>query len=158
MKRLWFVATLGDQQYGLPVEQVTEAVRAAKLVTVPQAPRALLGALLFRGRPVPVIDLRPRLGIESRPIAARDHFVVCEIGGRAGVLVAEELRGLVELDPTAGLLNDVPAPEYVIAAVTDPMGRPVLLLDLARVLEAPEVAAIQRAIDGLDLEEDPRVG
>ncbi|MHB1843762.1 MAG: chemotaxis protein CheW [Deltaproteobacteria bacterium] len=143
----YFVASLGEQRYGLPLDQVDEIVRAAQLIRLPQAPKALLGALILRGEPLPVIDLRPRLGMPSRPLEPSDLFLIGRVGPRRGIVVATAVEGIVPLDPAAGSLEALPVPDYSVAAVADPGGRPVLLLDLARVLSAPEASEIQAAME-----------
>ena len=150
MKGSWFVAILGDQRYALPAAQITEVVRAVRLARVPQAPAALLGALLFRGHPLPVVDIRARLGAKARPLSPDDYLLIGVVGDRRGAIVAEEVVGLTLLDPTEGSLQDVPTPAYVLATVADAEGHSVVLLDLERILSAPEASEIAEAMRQLE--------
>lgn len=149
VKESYLFAVLGGQRYGLPVGQVSEVVRACRLVRVPQAPPALLGALFLRGTALPVIDIRPRLGWPVAPLSPAQCFIVGQVGGRQGALLADEVRGLAEIDPGDGKMPDVPVPEYVVATVADEAGGAALLLDLAKVLTTPEATEIARAMESL---------
>lgn len=64
------------RRYGLPVGEVVELVRAVAAVTLPMAPGWVEGVVNVRGRVVPVIDLRARLGLPGKPIALSDQLVV----------------------------------------------------------------------------------
>lgn len=53
--------TLGDQEYGLPVERVTSIIRYEQPTPVPHAPDFVEGVINLRGQIVPVVDLARRL-------------------------------------------------------------------------------------------------
>lgn len=55
--------SVGDVLLALPVAEVVEIVRAARPTPVPGAPQGVSGLLDYRGRIVPVIDLRARFGL-----------------------------------------------------------------------------------------------
>ncbi|HEV3505279.1 MAG TPA: chemotaxis protein CheW, partial [Actinomycetes bacterium] len=52
-----------EREYALPLGCVVEVVRMAALTPAPGAPGHVLGLLDLRGRVVPVMDLRARLGL-----------------------------------------------------------------------------------------------
>jgi purine-binding chemotaxis protein CheW len=69
------------QRHGLPAPDVREIVRAVALMPLPGA-AAFEGAINLRGRVVPVLDLRRRLGLPVRPIEPGDHLIIaCPAGG-----------------------------------------------------------------------------
>ena len=74
--------TLERQRYGLPVEDVRELVRAARLTHLPQAPDVVEGLLNLRGELLPVLDLRRRFRHPARPLSPMDHFIVARAGPR----------------------------------------------------------------------------
>ena len=55
--------TLAGQLFGLPVEQVRDALSGERLSPIPLAPDDIAGALNLRGRIVTAIDLGRRLGL-----------------------------------------------------------------------------------------------
>lgn len=76
--------TLGDQEYGLPVERVTSIIRYEQPTPVPHAPDYVEGVINLRGQIVPVVDLGRRLF--SAP---------SERSSAARVIVTETATGLV---------------------------------------------------------------
>jgi purine-binding chemotaxis protein CheW len=68
---------VGGLLLALPVRDVVEVVRGQDLTPVPLAPASVVGLLNLRGRIVPAVDARLRLGLPPRePGAASAHVVV----------------------------------------------------------------------------------
>jgi purine-binding chemotaxis protein CheW len=65
---------LGDQMFGLPIDQVHDVFIASQIACVPLAPREIVGLLNLRGRVVTALSLRARLGMpelaKAEPAAA----------------------------------------------------------------------------------------
>lgn len=64
------------QCFAVAAASVVEVLRAAALTPVPQAAEAVVGLLHLRGRIVPVIDVRTRLGLEAAGVPPRTNLVV----------------------------------------------------------------------------------
>src|ERR1700694_3464128 len=94
------VFNLGQQQFALPVGQVSTVVPRATLTPLPGAPAELLGLLRLRGTLCPVIDIRARLGLPPAVPHIGERIVVMRTTTfRVGLLV-ERIVGLVVV-PTA---------------------------------------------------------
>ena len=59
----WLTFQLDGQAYAAPLAQVSEVIRMGELTPVPGAASDLLGVRHLRGRVVPVLDGRRRLGL-----------------------------------------------------------------------------------------------
>jgi chemotaxis signal transduction protein len=59
----WLIVRLQGQAFALPTEEVRELLRKPQITAVPDTPPYVRGALNLRGRVVPVVDLRERLGM-----------------------------------------------------------------------------------------------
>ncbi|HEV2621259.1 MAG TPA: chemotaxis protein CheW [Frateuria sp.] len=59
----WLTFQLDGQAYAAPLAQVSEVIRMAEVTPVPGAAADLLGVRHLRGRVVPVLDGRRRLGL-----------------------------------------------------------------------------------------------
>ncbi len=84
------------RKYALPVEQVVEVVRMVALTPVPEAPPWVAGLADLRGQLIPVIDLRPRLGL---PPAAADPdlvFLVASGAERTVGLLADRVLDVAD--------------------------------------------------------------
>jgi purine-binding chemotaxis protein CheW len=86
------VFTLGGVRHAVEVEAVVQVVEARGLQRLVATPPWLLGALVARGRVVPVLDLRERLGLE-RGLADLDKVLVLEQEGELVGLAVEALEG-----------------------------------------------------------------
>jgi purine-binding chemotaxis protein CheW len=89
------VFNLGQQQFALPVGQVSTVVPRATLTPLPGAPADLIGLLRLRGALCPVIDIRARLGLPAAVPHIGECIVVMHTSAfRIGLLV-EGIEGVV---------------------------------------------------------------
>ena len=89
------VFSLGEQQFALPVGQVSTVVPRATLTPLPGAPADLIGLLRLRGALCPVIDIRARLGLSVAVPHIGECIVVMHTASvRIGLLV-EGIVGVV---------------------------------------------------------------
>jgi purine-binding chemotaxis protein CheW len=101
------VFTLGGVRHAVEVEAVVQVVEARGLQRLVATPPWLLGALVARGRVVPVLDLRERLGVGGG-LADLDKVLVLEQAGELVGLAVETLEGRCDVARRA--LSPGPAP------------------------------------------------
>jgi purine-binding chemotaxis protein CheW len=132
---------LGREEYGIPVGRVREVIRVAEITRVPQAPAHVRGVTNLRGRILPVVEIRTRLGLEPAALTTRSRIVVVEVRDRVlGILVDAVLQvAKVPLETVA------PPPEEVLSPQTDYISgvarwssRLIILLELEKALLAQE--------------------
>ncbi|MCX8006663.1 MAG: chemotaxis protein CheW [Coriobacteriia bacterium] len=70
--------TLGEEEFGLPVERVTSIIRYEKPTPVPHAPDFVEGVINLRGQIVPVVDLGRRLFGEGSSRSGSSRVIVTE--------------------------------------------------------------------------------
>lgn len=73
---------------------VVEVVAATSVVPLPGAPPLVLGLVNVRGTLVPVLDIRPRLGLPPKPIEPADHFIPTRTADRLVALVVDHAEML----------------------------------------------------------------
>jgi purine-binding chemotaxis protein CheW len=142
------VFQLDGQRYGLLAVVVREVLRAVSVVPLPRAPAVIEGVINLRGRIVPVLDLRSRFRLPSRPLRHTDHLIVAWAGDRLVALRVDQATDLVRL-PAAHLEEArgvVPGVEYVtwVARLPDEL---VLLHDLCTFLSRAESEGLATALD-----------
>ena len=104
--------TLGiDREvFAVPVETVLEILDMRQASRVPEAPPYMLGLIDLRGRSVPVLDLRGKLGLPAIPATETTRILVLEvtISGRPLVfgLVADRVIEVMAL--SAGEIEPAP--------------------------------------------------
>lgn len=69
----------GGTVYAVPVAQVREILDQAALTRLPQMPEGVVGVINLRGKVVPVVDLRQRLGLAGREGAGADCIIVLDL-------------------------------------------------------------------------------
>jgi purine-binding chemotaxis protein CheW len=130
----------------LLAELVAEVVRAVEIEPLPQAPPVVSGVINVRGSLTPVIDLRRRLGLSSKPLSPDDHFIVAECGPRRVALHVDRALDLLSISdfPVQPLGQDASSP-YASGAVALEDGV-LVIYDLAAFLSAGEAAMLALAM------------
>jgi purine-binding chemotaxis protein CheW len=136
-----------EQRFALALSDLLELTRACAVQALPKAPEVILGAVNLRGRVVPVLDLRRRLGLPEKALDPSDCFIFAQVAERLVALRADRLLGIEELAVTP--LDEAPnLPErlaYVkgVATVADGV---LFIFDLEQFLSGAEVAVLDRAL------------
>jgi len=68
----WVIFNLLDEQFAVSTRYVREMVAMPKVVTVPRTPDYIKGVINLRGKVIPVMDLRMRMGMESMSVEANN--------------------------------------------------------------------------------------
>lgn len=139
--RSWVTFDVAGETYGLPVECVEEALRVTTITRLPYAPAPVRGMTQVRGRILPVVDLRVRLGHAPVATGDRSRILVVSSRGRNLGLLVDAARQVVKLLQST---LEPPPPEVMseessfIVAVCRREDSLFLLLDVEKVLLVPE--------------------
>jgi purine-binding chemotaxis protein CheW len=137
----WVTFILGAECFAFPVDTIAEIVRVGTITRVPDAPAAVRGIVNLRGRVIPVVDLRLRLGLVPTPPGPQARVLVATLRGRSIGLLVDSVAEVVRLDPRA--MEPPPADvmttrsEYIRAVYQ--RSTLLILLDPEQVLLIPEV-------------------
>lgn len=89
---------LKGQPYGVPIGTVREINRMSDITPVPQTPTFVAGVVNLRGKVIPVVDLRLKLGLEYIAQTKETCIIVIETdNGQVGTIV-DSVRGVIELN------------------------------------------------------------
>jgi purine-binding chemotaxis protein CheW len=143
------VFEVGGVRYALPTSDVSELARAVTIVPLPKAPPIVEGVINVHGRVVPVLDIRARFRLPSRPVAHSDHLIVACVGARLVAVRADRALDLVCVDEKhiEDARNFAAGTEYVSGVAKLPDGL-VLIHDLRTFLLESEAAALDMAVSG----------
>ena len=127
-------------EYALPLPCVDEVVRMVAVTPVPAGPDWLAGVVNLRGRSIPMIDLRPRLGLASTDADPSAVFVVASKGDRTVGVLADAVAEVLTVLPAEIERPDtmIDGEGMVTAVARSPRGV-VLVLDLDRLSAGAEV-------------------
>jgi purine-binding chemotaxis protein CheW len=147
-----FYVTLGiDREvFAVPVATVLEILAMRQVFRIPEAPAHLSGIIDVRGRAVPVIDLRTKLGLKAAAETETTRILVLEVpvGERRLVLglIADRVFEVASL----GTSQIEPPPDIGIKWRSDyiaGVGRNgdsfVIILNLAQLFATDEVALLR---------------
>lgn len=138
---------MGDEEYGINVQQVQEIRGYEHITGIPNAPQYLKGLINVRGNIAPIIDLRIRFGF-AQP--SYDHLtVVVVVSVRTDVIsvvvdsVSDVTRLTTEQTKLVPNLGTASSADYLVgvASVDDWM---VLLLDVENVVSYSEPGIIEK--------------
>lgn len=127
---------MGDREHALPVEDVIEVVRMVAVTPLPEAPPWICGVINFRGRIIPVVDLRTRLGMPPREPDLSTPIIIVGRSEAAAGLVADGAREVLALASAA-----VEAPHRhsssapAVSGMVREGDRLILLLDTQRLCD-----------------------
>ena len=77
--RKFLTFTLVGEEYGIEILQVKEIISMMPITKVPRTPKYFKGVINLRGKVIPVVDLRLRLGMEERDYTPKTCIVVVEL-------------------------------------------------------------------------------
>lgn len=143
----YLVIRCGGKRYGLPAANCREVLKLPRLVHVPRLPLHLRGIFNLRGEIVVVTDLCPLLGQGAQTV--HDHFRLVVVEERAikTALLVEVVEGLssIVLEQVEPLAEGAGTGARDLIAGKVVQGEEVLvLLDLGRMLERPEMVVDQK--------------
>jgi purine-binding chemotaxis protein CheW len=79
---------LADEEYCAPVLKVREIIQMMDVTPVPHVARHVRGVINLRGKVIPVVDLRTRLGLPAQPDTAHTCIIVVEVAVGATAALA----------------------------------------------------------------------
>ena len=128
---------LSKEEYGVDVRLVQEIIRVGDITQVPRAPEFIRGVINLRGRIIPVMDLKRKLGLGEVETSRQARIVVVKVRDRLIGLLVDGASQVLKL-PVSSI---EPAPEEVVAVdehhirgVAKLEARLIILVDLDRVL------------------------
>jgi purine-binding chemotaxis protein CheW len=140
--RHWLTFQLDGQAYAAPLAQVSEVIRMGEVTPVPGAASDLLGVRHLRGRVIPVLDGRRRLGLPPRDADGDSVRVIMLAHAAHWVGLRVDAVGELLLPGDAAV---APPPPGRAARSDDPVtgvlpwkGGFVALLDVRRLCRLPE--------------------
>lgn len=156
MTNQYIVFSLAATSYAVPTSQVTHVEMVDNVTRVPNAAEDVDGVVFSRGVVVPAINLRARFGFDREAYDVRTRLLVVQSGGRNVGLIVDSAREFQNI-PASSIM---PPNETLTASsgrylqgIATISGRLILILDLARVLDAPDAMAAPQSDAARSIEE-----
>lgn len=143
--------TLGSEDYGVGILKVREIIGIVEITEMPKMPVYVKGVINLRGKVSPVIDLRMKFSMESAEYTERTCIILVEIDkGATSALMGMIVDSVSEVMQVAGsAIEDPPDVSGVetdyILGIAKKDGKVIMLLDIDKVMNSDELAAMEVA-------------
>jgi len=129
--RQFVVFRLHAREYAIPIGQAIEVLRMVAMAPLPHAPAWLPGMINLRGRVIPIMDLRMRLGLRPQAPDLDTAIVVCDADGHILGLLADAVVEILTLPPESLAPPDLlSSATHAVAGVAHVDDRLIVILDL----------------------------
>ncbi len=132
---------LGSEEFAVDILKVQEINKMMNITKIPNAPAFIEGVINLRGKIIPIVDLRKRLGFKDQEYDKSTRIIVVELDGLVlGFIVdsASEVLRIPEntIEPPPTMIADIES-EYIegVGKVDD---RLLILLELKKIFSSPE--------------------
>jgi purine-binding chemotaxis protein CheW len=145
---------VGQEEFGLDIGAITEAIRPLPITPLPRMPQFVEGVINLRGSIIPVVDLRKRFGLtEVRNEPRKMRMIIIrgalnETAQKLLALVVDSVREVLHIP----LRQIEPAPAAAtgkqagfIGGVAKAMDRLIIIIDITKILSGEERTALAEA-------------
>jgi purine-binding chemotaxis protein CheW len=147
--RKYLTFHLGAEEYGIEVTKVREIMGLPEVTAVPHTPAHVRGVINLRGKVIPVIDLRRKLGLPDVPFTACTCVMVVQVETQAGALLTGVVVDGVSEVLTIASSDIEPSPDFGVSApvhhvlgIAKAKDRVRILLDIDLVLKSDDIRGI----------------
>lgn len=142
----FIIFRLADEEFGVPIGEVREIIRAAPVTPVPSAPAFIHGMINVRGEVAVVVDLKARFALRS-PEAPPKHVIITAQGKNLFAFAVDEVTEVLriardEVKPPPAISTKIE--ESLLTGFVVRGGRLIVLLDLPRVLSEEALVSLTR--------------
>ncbi len=128
---------IGNEEFGVDILKVQEINRMMRLTIVPNTPQYIEGVINLRGRIIPVIDLRTRLGLPHKEPDANTRIIVTEVEENTVGFIVDEVNEVLRIpksiiEPPPAMVGEVNSD--FITAIAKLNNTLLILLDLNKIL------------------------
>jgi purine-binding chemotaxis protein CheW len=146
---------LGEEKFAIPVDHVQEVVEFSQVTKVPNAPLYMLGIINLRGRVLPLLDTKLKLGLSATERTQKSRIMVLDIHTeedkniQIGAMV-DVAREVMEISD-----NEIQeAPEFEnlktsapITGVINNQGDITMIMDITKVFSVNEVIQLNTSLN-----------
>jgi len=139
---------LENEEFGVDILKVQEINKMMNITKIPNAPFFIEGVINLRGKIIPIVDLRKKLGFESKPYDKATRIIVIELDGLVLGFVVDSVSEVLRIpsntiEAAPSIVGGVES-EY-IEGVGKLEDRLLILLELKKIFVGAERAEIEMA-------------
>jgi purine-binding chemotaxis protein CheW len=146
---------LGNEKFAIPVDHVQEVVEFGQVTKVPNAPEYMLGIINLRGRVLPLLDTKLKLGLPATKQSQKSRIMVLDLhleddkNLQIGAMV-DVAREVIEI--SANEIQDAPDFEDLkssapITGIVNKHGDITMIMDITRVFSTKEITELNKSFN-----------
>ncbi|PLX69796.1 MAG: chemotaxis protein CheW [Denitrovibrio sp.] len=98
---------LDEEKYGIDIMDIEEILRMIEITKVPKAPSFVEGIINIRGKVIPIVDLRKKMGIIANEYTNSTRIIVVNLKGKQVGLIVDHVEEVLRVED--GLVDKAPA-------------------------------------------------
>lgn len=129
---------LAGEVYGVDIALIHEIIRLCEITQIPRTPAEIEGVVNLRGKIVPIMDLRQRLGLPAGERNSQSRIIVIQLDDCTVGAVVDSVIGVLrisqsEIEPPSKLVSDLDAD--TVRGVGKSDDKLIILLNMHKVLK-----------------------
>ncbi len=128
---------IGEEEFGVDILKVKEINRMTDITRVPNAPTFVEGIINLRGKVIPIVDLRKKLGLDEKLSDTQTRIIIVELEAQTIGFIVDKVNEVIRINKS---ITEEP-PKMVsgissqyITAIGKLDDRLLILLDLEMIL------------------------
>ncbi|KSU89647.1 chemotaxis protein CheW [Priestia flexa] len=137
METKFIVFQLGNEEYGIAVEQVKSIEKMQHITRVPRTEKYVRGVINLRGVVIPILDLRKQFGLQEQTHTDHTRIIIVIINDIEVGLIVDAANDVLDIyddhiEPAPEVIEGIEA-DY-ISGVVKVEERLIVLVNLGKVL------------------------
>lgn len=132
---------IGNEEFGVDILKVQEIIKMVSVTKVPNSPVFVEGVINLRGKVIPIVDLRTRLGLEKAGQNKDTRIVVVDVDSRIIGFIVDSVSEVLRIP-----VNITEAPPEIATGINSDFiksvgkleDRLLILIDLDKILSISE--------------------
>ena len=87
---------LDEEEFGVDILKVREINKMLQITRVPNSPHYVEGVINLRGRIIPVVDLRAKVGLEKKSYNKDTRIIVVEIADKTIGFIVDKVSEVLD--------------------------------------------------------------
>ena len=141
-----------DREYGINIAQVSQIIRSRKITPVPEAADFIEGVIVLRGKVLPVVNLRKKLGIASSAPDKKWRMIITRLESHSLAIIVDSATDVLHVEK-----EDITPPDEVLHNAKYLIGlvnldkRLILLVDMVKLLTQEEIVDVHKVYERVEV-------
>ncbi len=124
---------IGNEEFAVDIRKVQEINKTIKITKIPNAPSYVEGVVNLRGKIIPIVSLRRKLGLDQAAYDKTTRIMVADVQGQVLGFVVDSVSEVLrihdpKIEPAPGITNG--SNSSYVEGVINLEDRILMLLDL----------------------------